>query len=702
YEDTWSAPVHDPVTAHLWQAHKTRLARLLGRLAVAGPRPRTDRHDPFAARAALLLVAVLLLALAGDSARDRLMAAFRLTPAPTVLEARLDAWVTPPAYTAKPPLMLADGGRIAAASASAQNGAVEVPDRSLLIVRTSGPNLGRLRLVVTDESGAAQTVEAAEDAGTNSVAEVRFDLRRTVTVRVLSGSAELTRWPLTVIPDEPPKIALTKEPERTLRGSVKLSYKMEDDYGVASAEARLERLPVYAGDPRTSWARPEKLKGPRPPLERPPRMMLRVPPSRAKSNEVTSHHELGAHPWAGLRVRMTLVARDHAGNVGKSQPSEIVLPSRRFHKPLARAVIEQRRKLAFDPRHRPEVIKALAALTLAPEEYFTDRHVYLGLRSAFYRLHGDRPSRGEDRSEENGQLRRLSRAGFKSVIDQLWHVALRIEDGGNLSEAERRLREIQDRLSKALEEGATDAEIRKLMQELRQALADFLQQLARQAQNQPMPDGFDPNQQTVRPEDLERMLRNIEQMARQGSRDTAQQMLSQLRDLLDRLQSGRMGRMDQQSRQMMQSLNELGDLINRQQRLMDDTFGEQRRRGQPQDGRRGDKRGERGQRGEKGEEGQQGGQQSESGQLGERQGDLRGRLDRLQRGLRGQGLQPPDQFDEAGEAMDQAQRSLERGNLDEAGRQQGRALDRLRQGAQALSRELQQRLPSRFGQGPAS
>ena len=37
------------------------------------------------------------------------------------------------------------------------------------------------------------------------------------------------------------------------------------------------------------------------------------------------------------------------------------------------------------------------------------------------------------------------------------------------------------------------------------------------------------------------MMRDIENMARQGSRDMAQQMLSQLRDLLEQLQSGTHG-----------------------------------------------------------------------------------------------------------------------------------------------------------------
>ena len=73
--------------------------------------------------------------------------------------------------------------------------------------------------------------------------------------------------------------------------------------------------------------------------------MLALNLSRAypKLAEGHSLHEIGDHPWAGMKVELTLVARDLAGQVGRSETIEITLPERRFTKPLARAVVEQRR-----------------------------------------------------------------------------------------------------------------------------------------------------------------------------------------------------------------------------------------------------------------------------------------------------------------------------------------------------------------------
>ena len=256
---------------------------------------------------------------------------------------------------------------------------------------------------------------------------------------------------------------------------------------------------------------------------------------------------------------------------------------------------------------------------------------------------------------------------------QLWNVALRIEDG-NLSDAERALRAGAGAPAEGARGGRSDEEIQKLMQELRQALAQFLEQLSKQAQDQPPMQGLDRNNQFMTQQDIEQMLQNLENMARSGDTDMAQQMLSQLRDLLDRLQSGRMA--DQgQSQRFGQMMDEFGNLLGRQQQLLDDTFGQQRRqgeRGTARTARPARPAGPAGQQGQQGQ-GQQGegqgqgqGEGDQTGGLGDRQRELRDMLGRLQRGLREFGLEAPGQFGGAGEAMERAEQALREGDLDGA------------------------------------
>jgi uncharacterized protein (TIGR02302 family) len=701
YEDTVTANADDPRTSAIWRAHRARLAAALSRLRVGKPHPRADRADPIALRALLLLGVFAVAALVGDGAADRLRSAFRFPASSSVADRRLDAWVTPPTYTGRPPLMLADGAHGSLAPAS-DTKVVQVPAKSVLIVRTSGSGLGNIGLEVLSE-GATETekVEAkAPEAGKGvhtgaKISELRYDLEKPAEVRVMSSGTQIASWVFNVIPDNAPKIALKNPPEQTQRGSLKLSYTVEDDYGVVAAEAKLKRTNSEdKKDPAKAWARTNALTGPRPPHERPPQLILRLPPG-SSTKEAQTYIDFGPHPYAGREVMLTLEARDVAGNIGRSEPMRMVLPKRRFKKPLARALVEQRAKLLDDPRYRPQVLRALEALTVEPEGFIDSTAVYLGLRTTYYNL-------GRDTSRE----------GLKGVTDGLWDLALWIEDG-DLSDAERALREAQDKLADALEKGAPDSEIDALMRELREALNRYVEQLTKNASKDQMqpPEGLDPNNQMLSQQDLERMMKELENMTRSGSREQAQQMLAEMRDLLERLQSGQMSQQEaQRGQMMMKKLDELGNLVGQQQRLMDDTYKQQRegqRPGGAMPGGRGDReaqgqgqRGRQGQSGKSGQAGQQGqggGQQPGQQALSEQQRQLKEELEKLRRSLDEMGANSPE-LDGAREAMENAERSLQQGDMNSALGEQQSALQQMREGADKMAEGMQKGGASRYGQ----
>ena len=754
YEDTLSSTSSkDPETMSVWRAHRDRLANMIEKMRVGRPRPGTPNKDPFALRALLILSLAVLFAFFGGSAFDRISEAFRVDGSLSAASTRIDAWITPPPYTAQPPIMLADGGRPQDAGSSdsgkAEHGNFfEVPERSIITIRgtrsQSPASTINLALEVQSDGREPIIVREAQDEGTalhtsaktngtdtahgspdnpndkakpskekssqGPVNEIRYTLTKSSRVRLLVSGTEVATWTFAVRPDEQPIIELLKRPRSSPRGSLKLSYKMSDDYGIASARVKLEKMPNKDVDPDTAWARPAELKGARFPLPRPPELPLRLPRANTKDGKADTHLEIASHPWSGMQVSMTLEATDVAGQVGRSKRIELVLPQRKFTNPLARAVIEQRRKLIDDSRHRNQVRRALDALTLEPEEFIKDLQVFLALRSAYHRLSYDE-----------------TRAGFMSVIEQLWHVALRIEDG-DLSEAERRLREAQDKLAKALEEGASDEEIKEAIDELRQALNDYMQQLQKQARENPMQpmDGMDERNQVLSQQDLDRMMREMEQMARNGSRELAQQMLSQLRDLLDQLQNGQpqSAQSEEERRQAMKMMQELGDLVGKQQKLMDDTFSQQN----SQRGQRQGRRGQRSRRGQQGRPSQQGRGQpggrndplSRRGRNGQglpqlglpsqsqrnermndlmsRQNALRDRLNELLGQMEEKGRKGADNLSDAREAMENAEHALRRGDLADATQQQAEALEKMREGAQAMAKQMLENSPQRFGQ----
>src|SRR5581483_1083265 len=184
---------------------------------------------------------------------------------------------------------------------------------------------------------------------------------------------------------------------------------LKDDYGVVSAFAEIAPLDKGAGKPEAR------------PLVQAPQVPLTLPQMRARTGVGETIRDLTSHPWAGARVKITLVAKDDPGQEGRSAPMEIELPVRDFTNPLARAVGEQRARLALDANAAPDVADALDALTLAPEKTFDDTKQYLALRSAYYRL---MVAKSDD--------------DLRGVVDYLWSVALGIEDG-DMSLAEQEL-----------------------------------------------------------------------------------------------------------------------------------------------------------------------------------------------------------------------------------------------------------------------
>lgn len=729
YEDDIAPETTKPETIALWAAHRERLARAIARLKVGRPSPRADRMDPWALRALVLMLVVPAALLIPGSIRERLMSGFDFGVSAIADQTRLDAWVAPPPYTSLPPIMLADGA-IPVLSEEDARKLVEVPEASIITVRGSGYGRDDLSLEILAEGADGPTLvtpTAGKPDKTDSLrpVEVRAKLEKSARVRVLTSGSEAGRWTFAVTPDLPPKIAESQPPSRTVRGSMKLTYTTEDDYGVESAEAKVELLPEKPSDPSKAWAQPKPLSGPRLPLEPPPSLPLRLPRQGDKKAESSTLLDIGPHPWAGQRVKMWLEAKDVAGKIGRSKEKVIVLPERRFRKPLARALIEQRRKLVADSRNSERVITALDGLAIAPEDFSESMAVFLGMRTVRHRL-------------DQEQTRPL----LNESIDQLWDLALKVEDG-DLSDAEKALKDAQKKLSEALERGADDQEIQDLIADLKQKLNDFLNEMQKKAEQERQENGDQANEQSQQlgQQDIEQLMQDLERNAREGSREEAERMLSELQELMDRLQTGQTQEQQadqQRAQEMMQKLNQLGDLASKQQRLMDNTFGEQRRQengemqeggsqddpnsqsgqnfeqgqgrnpqqggrpqpgGQQPGGSRQQAEGQQGRDGQGRSQQQQRGKGDGEGSLSERQASLRQELDRLQRELEELGAGDPEKLGRAEQAMRRAEDALDQGDLAEAAQQQAEALDNMRQAAEQMAQQMQQNAQQRMGRG---
>ena len=657
--DEIATPRDDPWSIALWRAHVERMLKSAHALRPGLPTPRLAARDPMALRALVLILAIATFISAGGDRARRVAAAFDWQGVVAPKNFRLDAWVSPPAYTQKPPVILP--GVRAGEVQQAMQGAISVPAGSVLVVRASG----NVNLDVAVNGGLAPTNLNATPQLPPGAEERRFLIKESGGANVRGVVGHDIAWTFNAIPDRAPTIELAKDPEPQARGGLQLTYKVDDDYGVVDAQAKFELKPSATA----------AKDAPRP-LYGPPDAALLLAQQRMRSGVSQTIKDFSDHPWAGADVMMTLVARDEAGNEGRSQPTELRLPQRMFVKPLAKALIEQRRVLALNADARDRVAIALDALTIAPERFIPETAIYLGVRAIYWNL-------AQAKSDDD----------LREVVARLWSMATQIEDG-NVSDAELALRQTQEALREALERGANDEEIKRLTEQLRAALDKFLQALAEEIRKHPeMARRADPNGHYLRSQDLKNMIDRLEQMARSGSKDAARQLLDQLQQMLENLQMARPGQgMDgDMDDDMMSMLDDLGKMLRDQQQLRDRTF----KQGQ-------DQRRQRGQRGQQGDQGDQ------MGELRQNQQALRDQLKKLLDEMKRRGLNPGQQGDQgsdldelgrAGEAMGEAEGALGEGNTDRAVDAQGRAIESMRRGAPALAQALQQQ-GFAFGPGP--
>lgn len=689
--------------AALWAEHQARMARTIESLRTGVPQPDIARFDRQGLRAVPVLLVAVAFAYSYSNRAGLISDAVHLpvAAAPLGPDVRIDAWVTPPGYTGRAPLFLT--ARPNTAGEDMQGSALRVPQFSDLTVRITGGaaptavsyqadgDAAAVEIPVEDAKSGADGKASAPKGVSGEPAAAPSEQTATASAKATTHLAKITRdgtltvgterWHFAVIPDAVPEIAFDGGPRATVNAALEVPFIAKDDYGLTEAFAEIVPIDTPAADARPLYPAPE--------------YRLDLPRRNAKDAKAVASRNLSEHPLAGKRVRITLVARDAAGQEGRSQPQEMILPARRFFEPLAGAVAEERQVFALDANRVDRAIELNEAITLRPEENIPNLTHYLLLQSAKGRM---------ETARDDDMLR--------GTADYLWEIALGIEDG-NLSLAEKQLRDAQQKLSDALERNASDEEISKLMKELRDAMQAFMQALAEQAMKNPQMAQRQAPENSLTSRDLQKMMDQIENLAKSGSKDQARQMLSEMQRMMNNLQAGRQPQMQngQDNSAMRQQMDKLGELMQQQQKLMEETFRtDQALRDRMQ---RGDPLGTdplfdqpmpqepgQGQPQDQADANDPMQQMTEEQlrqalkDLQNRQKQLEQQLSELQKGLEGMGAKPGKGFGEAGKEMRGATGQLGQGQGDQAVGSQGRALQALREGAQEMMNQMGQ------GQGP--
>lgn len=654
--DIQSMGVGDSGAEGVWVAHVARMRRLAAAARPVLPDLRLAGRDPWALRlvALVALIAALLFA-RGEGLRGVPAA---LAPGETSSVAAgpsHEGWAEPPAYTGRPTLYLPEirGGQL-----------VGVPTGTTVTLRFYG-DPEHVTLVQDVASGPPVSfVEAAP-----GIALAEFDVTRDGSVTLSEGGAQLGQWRFAVEPDLAPEIALAAPLERAPAGETRLGYSATDDHGVTAARVEIVLDPDRV-DRRYGLAVAPAARSP---------LVLDLPlPMSGSSTEIeeTIVEDFSKNPLAGLPVTLTLTAVDGLGQEGQAGPIAEVLPGRAFYDPLAAALIEQRRDLLWSPENARRVTQVLRAITSRPEGIFQNVRAYLVTRVAIREL-----------ARESAEDKVPPAEALDRVTEALWQAAVLIEDG-DLADAAQRLRRAQERLSEALKNDASDEEVARLMDELRQATRDYMQQMARDAieQGEQQSAQTDPGQSMTQ-DQIQELMDRIQELSEQGRKAEAEQLLSMLQQMLENMQMmlGQ-GSGEGQGSPGQQAMQGLADTLREQQDLADRSFEQLQREFREGSRGQGDNPGE-------GAEGQadDGGGTPDADALARRQEALRQLMEDMQRGLPGEaGKGAREAMREAERNMGAARDRLSEGDTTGALDRQADVIDQLRDGMRQMAEDMRQ------------
>ncbi len=657
----------DMASEAVWKTHVRRMEERAKSARPVRPDLRIASRDPFALRYVALLFFVTALVFGSIW---RVASVTELGPGSGAALASgpvWEGWIEPPAYTGRPSLYLND----------IEHALLTVPDGSQVTIRLYG-EVGALTLAETVSGRIGELPPASEASQSFSVVQ---DGR--IAIEGRGGRA----WEIGILPDTPPEVDFDGPIERTVGGELRQPFVAVDDYAVVAGSARIE-IDQDALDRRHGLAvDPE----PRDPLDFD--LPMTITGDRADFREILIE-DVAKHPWAGLPVQITLAVEDAQGQSGATEPAHVEMPGRRFFDPLAAAIIEQRRDLLWSRENARRVSGVLRAVSHRPDDIFRSETAYLKLRVALRRM------------EAAVEYSSLSEELRDETAEVLWQIALEIEEG-DLADALERLRRAQDRLSEAIRNGATDDEIAELMQELREAMQDYMRQLAEQSEGQENELAENQDMQEITGDQLEQLLQRLQELMEQGRMAEAQELLDQLRRMMENMQIARGQQGEGQQSPGQQAMEGLADTLRQQQGLSDETFGDLQDQFSP-----GDQQGQTPGRPQQGQQGQGGeGQQQIPGQgdlegsLADRQEALRDQLRRQQQQLPGvgtpEGDSASDALDRAGRAMEEAEDSLRDDDLAGALDNQSDAMEALREGMRDLGEALAQQQGQPGQQGDA-
>ncbi|WP_420548266.1 DUF4175 domain-containing protein [Curvivirga sp.] len=630
-------------TNQLWRKHQNNLLLSLPKLSTGWAKPIWAEKDPYALRF-LCLFLLIIFAVANDKPLKQIISE-SLVPTnlfPTSPPLQVDGWITPPDYTRMATLLLENDQT----QNNAQTTNITIfPDHSNLVLQVNNSDeipefyIEGKKIKDTFEQLTANSFRLSTNINKGGIAELHID-----------GEA-IKSWNFRLIPDLPPEIKFKGQISYTNRKSLRIPFVAMDDYGIKQIDLRITK--------NTGQGEFEQI------------LQLPLIEANGTKRDLSSSHflDLTAHPWAGLQVKAELFVVDALDQIGNSLSQIITLPQRVFTHPVARQIIAIRRAVAISNSYEdlePQAIRT-ASLAEKSDAYEQDPTVYMTLHIAARRLYAI------DRMEQKQNSMRL-----------LWDIALYLEEGAAITNLGK-LQSAEQDLMDALNRGASDEEIDRLMQALEQAMAEYMEALARDLQSNDAPKtGLQKQLDASRMMDsksIQDMMEQLRELLKMGMMDAARDLLAEIQNIMENLQMAEEEDLPETTMQAVEMLQDIEEIMKKQQRLMERSYN--RAMGRDSDANKLDNNNT--QNSLKNMQAQNPEDIAEQAALAEQLKQLRQEYKELMQ------QDAPQSFIESENAMGAATHSLEQGDNHQASDLQGKAIEALQQALNQMEESIIER-----------
>lgn len=611
----------------LWKEHYKRILKLSLNLSIKNIKFLNSQNDPLFVRLPAIIV-FLFIFMAFNSDLDRKVEA-ALTPERIKEEFEggvFTGWINPPEYTGIQPVLIPEGYN-----------SLMVPKGSSLSARVFG-GVGKAELSINNTVQDFIKIDEKNSA-IESIIDKDTDLIVKQSQNVIFDSK------IKIIEDQPPLVDFLEDPKSTIKGVMDINYIFSDDYDVTKLMTK-----IVLKKPIDSLTIEE--------------INFKLPINKSDESQSIGQYfyDLSEHIWAGLPVKIKLIAEDYIGQRGKSVEVEMLLPEKPFKNLIALSIINQRKNLSLNREQPFDVGKVL--VEIAASKYLAEKLPVARdwlLESSEILL----------QSKDNSLLTN-NKKNF--VIDLLWKTALFIESG-QLSVAENELRRAQQDLEEALSEGGDGAEIQDMMSNLDNALAKYLDELEKpkdidvpqvSESDDPGDRGGENGAQSNERENLEEKLEDIAELTASGSLDEAQEQLDQMQEMSEGLDRDALGEAlgEQETDSAPMAMQQISEMMQEQEALMEDSFEQSLNAAQADQKTPG----------------------SGPVNAGQKQESLRQQLEDVMQEISESDNPLPDELGRAERSMRQAEKELQRGRPDRAQAAQGRAIEQLKKAAEKMDK----------------